>query len=490
MLLRVLVAADSLSLGNRLRRLVSGPGVSASLRRGGRPLDDRFPREDVDLVLVSRSLLPEPAGEGVRFVRELPEHPEIIVVSDQEDPQERGSLLASGAMAVVNQQLPDDAVGETLGALVRRCREEAGRRMREAAGGRRFGLADLVADSPVMQRFIALARRVVSTDSSLLILGETGVGKESVGRAIHADGPRAGGPFIAVNCAALPESLLESELFGHEEGAFTGASRARRGYFEIAHGGTLFLDEVGEMPAHVQVKLLRALQERTIQRVGGERPVRVNVRVMAATNRNLEAEVKARRFRDDLYYRLAVVTLTIPPLRERREDIPRLVRHYLDHFRAHLGRPVRALAPEALKAMEAYAWPGNVRELINVVERAVLLSTGPEVGPADLPPGLTGALPGTGGGSDPWLAVRRDGWLERPLHELKHDLVGALERRYLGEMLRATRGRVGEAARRAGLSERALYGLMRRHGLDKRAFRGRTEGPFRSHPHPATADPE
>jgi two-component system response regulator AtoC len=484
-LLRVLVAADTPALATRLRRLVSGPGVSVSVRRGSHPLPERFPREDVDVVVTSLALLPEPTGTAVSFVRDLPEHPEVIVVSGAEDPQGRAALLAAGAMAVVNRNLTDTEVNETLNALLRRCREQAARRLGQAAGGRPPGLDELVAESAGMRRFIDLARRVVPTDSSLLILGETGVGKERVGRAIHADGPRASGPFIAVNCAALPESLLESELFGHEVGAFTGASRARRGYFEIAHGGTLFLDEVGEMPPHVQVKLLRALQERTIHRLGGERPIRVNVRVMAASNRDLEAEVDARRFRDDLYYRLAVVTLTIPPLRERREDIPRLVRHYLDHFRTHLGRPVRALAPEVMRAMVEYAWPGNVRELINVVERAVLLSVDGEIGLGDLPPGLTGPLRGNLH-TDVLGARMLVSRVDRPWLEVKREAVAALERLYATALLQATRGKVGEAARRAGLSERALYSLMRRHGLDKRSFRPGSEGTFRSSSERAT----
>ena len=214
---------------------------------------------------------------------------------------------------------------ETLRSLVERRRQDGLRRLKAERPEERYSLNDFVLVSPAMQRFVAVARRVVAADSSLLILGETGVGKERLARAIHAESPRARGPFVAVNCGALPEGLLESELFGHERGAFTGAVASRKGHFELAHEGTIFLDEIGEMPLHLQVKLLRVLEERRLQRVGGQRPIAIDVRVMAATNRDLEAEMGAGRFRNDLYYRLAVVTLTLPPLRDRAEDIPDLV---------------------------------------------------------------------------------------------------------------------------------------------------------------------
>jgi transcriptional regulator with GAF, ATPase, and Fis domain len=285
---------------------------------------------------------------------------------------------------------------------------------------------------------------------------------------VHAEGPRSGGPFLAVNCGALPEGLLESELFGHERGAFTGAERAHRGCFEMAHLGTLFLDEIAELPLHLQSKLLRVLEDRRIVRLGGEKPVPVDVRLIAATNRDLEEEVRARRFRADLYYRLAVVTLTVPPLRDRREDVPALVRDYFDHFRATLGRDVRSIHPGALAALVAYSWPGNVRELINVVERAVLLCPGHEVGRADLPRTLTGprAAPPPG----PFAALP-EAWRSLKLREARREVTTVFESAYLRDLLRETGGRVGEAARRAGINERTLYGMMQRHGLRKEEFR-------------------
>ena len=321
-----------------------------------------------------------------------------------------------------------------------------------------------------MREFLRLARKVVDADSSLLLLGETGTGKERLARAVHEEGRRRGGPFVAVNCGAFPETLLESELFGHEQGAFTGATQARKGYFEQADEGTLFLDEIGELPLHLQVKLLRALEERRVRRLGAERQMPVDVRLMAATNRDLEQEVEANRFRRDLYYRLAVVTLTLPPLRERVEDIPVLIETYVEQFRVALNRPIRGIQPTALAALTRYGWPGNVRELINVVERAVLLSPGPEIGVADLPRAIS--TPGAGvsvqGAARP---AEPAAWRGKPLGEARREVVGAFEKAYLTDLLRATGGRIGETARQAGLSERSLYELMRRHGLRKEVFR-------------------
>jgi DNA-binding NtrC family response regulator len=432
---------------------------------------DRLPRTDVDLVIASRSRLREPVADLVRSIRELPERPEIVVVSSKEDAEDRARLLAAGCMAVVLQSLADSTLAETVLALTERQRQELNQRLRTETFEDQGRLDDFVASSPAIQAFMRTARRVADSDSSVLLLGETGVGKERLARAIHHEGARSSGPFVAVNCGALPEGLLESELFGHEEGAFTGATRARRGYFELAHRGTLFLDEIGDLPLHLQVKLLRALERRSIQRVGGERSLDVDTRVMAATNRDLEAEVASRRFRADLYYRLAVVTLTIPPLRERREDIPELIATYLDRFSIQLKRPVMGCTPAALDAFTRYSWPGNVRELINVIERAVLLTNRTEIDIEDLPPGLSElGAPGVSERGFPGVPTRAE-WRRMTLNELRSAVLTALDREYLTDLLTATRGRVAESAQRAGITERALYNLMKRHSLRKEDFK-------------------
>jgi DNA-binding NtrC family response regulator len=473
MLIRVFLTLEPAPVRRRFQRLLSGSDVSfvRSAARGGRSAPP-FPGEDFDLLIASRSRLPEPPAETVRSVRELPEQPEVIVVTDSEDAQERSSLLGAGCLAVVNHRVPDETLKETLHTLVQRRQEQLEQGLRAERFDEKPSLKDFVSRSPAIQSFMHTAHRLAQSNSSLLLLGETGVGKERLAQALHSDGPRAAAPFVPVNCGALPESLIESELFGHEEGAFTGASRARRGYFELAHKGTLFLDEIADTPLHLQVKLLRAIETRTIQRVGGERPLQVDARVMAATNRNLEAEVARGRFRSDLYYRLAVVTLSIPPLRERREDIPELIETYIQRFRIHLGREVAGCAPEAVEALVAYNWPGNVRELINVIERAVLLCSGDRIELHDLPQGITARarLAAFEDPLAPGLATPAD-WIDKPLRAVKEVLITSVERRYAMELLRATGGRIGETAKRAGLNERALYALMKRHGLRKEDFK-------------------
>ena len=289
--------------------------------------------------------------------------------------------------------------------------------------------------------------QVASTDATVLILGETGTGKELVARAIHETSRRARSAFVPVNGAALAPALVASELFGHEAGAFTGALKRRLGRFEQAYGGTLFLDEVGELSPDVQAALLRVLQERVIERVGGDDPIRVDVRLVAATNRNLAADVRSGRFRDDLFYRLNVFPVTLPPLRERAADIPALATHFLAHFAKRHGKPANVIPPSALRALAAHDWPGNVRELQNVIERAVIVSDGDKL--AVDPAWLAGASP---------VESART-WAEQ-------------EKGRILAALRSATGRIygpGGAAQRLGLKPTTLYGKMRKHGLKRDA---------------------
>ncbi len=307
--------------------------------------------------------------------------------------------------------------------------------------------SELVGDSPALAAVRRLVGRVAPTAATVLVLGETGTGKELVARSVHAQSPRRGRAFVPVHCAGLTPGLMTSELFGHEAGAFTGAVGRRVGRFERAGGGTLFLDEVGELPADAQALLLRALQERVVERVGGGEPIPVDVRVVAATHRDLAAEVAAGRFRADLFYRLHVFPVTVPPLRDRRDDVPLLARHFLARFAAEYARPARTARPDTLAALRAYDWPGNVRELANVVERAVVVGEGGEldVDPAWLPATLP-AAPET---SRTWAAQ---------------------EKQRLLDALAAAGGRVygpGGAAHRLGLKPTTLYGKMRKHGIGR-----------------------
>jgi two-component system response regulator HydG len=306
-----------------------------------------------------------------------------------------------------------------------------------------------------MRRTIDQADRAAAGRSTILLTGETGTGKEHVARRIHERSARATGPFVAINCAALPEGLLESELFGHEKGAFTGADRRRLGWFELADGGTLLLDEIGDLPAPAQGKLLRVLQEREINRVGGTQAIRVNVRLIAATHRNLAAEVGNGRFREDLFFRLHVVPIRLPPLRERPEDIEPLVRLFLDRFAADLGRTTRRVTPEALALLRAHRWPGNVRELENLAERLLVLGGEQAIGAAE----LNGLLPNVPVPDDradagvPAAPVIDDVSLWEQEHAL---LVHALER---------TGGNQTRAARLLKISREQLRTRMRRYGL-------------------------
>jgi DNA-binding NtrC family response regulator len=311
----------------------------------------------------------------------------------------------------------------------------------------RYTFRDLVSKSPAMQAVFELARSAARTSSTILVLGESGSGKEVLARAIHAESPRAGQPFVEVSCAALTESLLESELFGHEKGAFTGASARRKGKFEAADGGTLFLDEVGDIGPKLQLDLLRVLEERRFHRLGGNDPIEVDVRIIAATNKDLRKAVAAGTFREDLYYRLDVVPITLPPLRERKEDVPLLVDRFLERLSVEMKKPLEGVTAEAMDALMAQEWRGNVRELRNVLERGAVVARTPVVQLADLglPPKAVAAAPAPGAGGLPSL--------------------DEVERKHIAAVLASTGGNVSQSARVLGIDRVTLYNKMRKYGL-------------------------
>jgi two-component system response regulator AtoC len=351
---------------------------------------------------------------------------------------------------------------EDITLVVRRSLEHS-RLMRENTRFReelreRHDLSLLVGSSPPMLEVYKLVARVAVGKSTVLLEGESGTGKELIARAIHYNGMRREKPFVPVNCAALPEALLESELFGHEKGAFTGATGAKLGLFEMAHHGTLFLDEIGEIGPALQPKLLRAIQEQEVRRVGGTTPVKVDVRVIAATNRDLAEEVKEGRFREDLYYRLNVVRIVLPPLRERQDDIPMLAQHFLQKYTAGTHtQPIHGFVPETMAILRRYHWPGNVRELENVIERAVSLAHSPLILPQDLPEALRTT------GEPVWLD-------ERGLKTAESDealvTLEELEKRYLQRVLRETGWNKVRAAKVLGIDRRTLYRMAERFGLE------------------------
>jgi DNA-binding NtrC family response regulator len=324
-----------------------------------------------------------------------------------------------------------------------------------------YSFHNILSKNARMHALFDLIANVADSNCTVLIEGETGTGKEQVARAIHSTSARRKGPLVAVNCAALPEGLLESELFGHEKGAFTSAVGQRRGRFELANGGTLFLDEVGDVPAPMQAKLLRVLQERCFERIGGTQTVQVDVRVIAATNRSLQTLVKQGKFREDLFYRFNVVKLDLPPLRERAEDIPILVTHFIEKY-ARAGETPKRMDRAAMEMLIKYEWPGNIRQLENSVERACITTRGNAIKVQNLPPELLGPPP---------KGLPFDITLERPLAEVIKDIVTRVEREYLCQALAKTQGNVTRGARMCGLSRRCVTAKMAEYNLDKAGFK-------------------
>ena len=380
--------------------------------------------------------------------RDLP----VVVLTANDDAETPRTAMQAGAYDYLAKPLEQARfMGSIYRAVERRGLILALRRFESQLRGQRpfFGM---VGDSAPMQELYRQMQRVLDSDVAVAIQGESGTGKELVARAIHFAGRRASGPFIAINCAAIPEALHESELFGHERGAFTGAVAMHRGRFEQADGGTLFLDEVGQMNALTQASLLRAIQEQKIRRVGGSTDIPVNVRIISATPRDLNAEVQSKRFREDLYFRLAVYPLVLPALRDRREDITHLVQHFMEKYAGDVGRTIQRVSPAAMDMMMRYDWPGNVRELQNVVHRAMLSCDAEELDAGHLPPDVRQALSGEGGegGDDSEEVV--------PLREL--------ERQAIRRALRATNGSVEKAARLLGMGRATLYRRLARYGSE------------------------
>ncbi len=340
---------------------------------------------DVDLILSDMTM---PDGDGLELLDRVkttkPEIP-VILLTAFGTVELAVDAMKRGAYDYLTKPCPNDEILRKVDKAL-----EVGRLGREnkelrSALGRRYSFGNIIGKSKPMLELYQMLEKVAPTKANVLVTGESGTGKELVAQALHYNGPRAEGPFVAVNCSALSPTLLESELFGHEKGAFTDARASRAGRFEMADGGSLFLDEIGEMDPGLQVKLLRVLQERRFERVGGGRSIQVDVRLIAATNRDLKKEVSLGHFREDLFYRLNVVHLNLPPLRERLDDLPLLTDHFLKMYAEESGEPAKTLSPEARRLLFAYGWPGNIRELGNVVERGVVLSSGPEIRPEDLP---------------------------------------------------------------------------------------------------------
>lgn len=420
------------------------------LEAGGRSQAvELLQRENIDVVLSDLHLPPhlDDMSEGLAIVEEArkmrPPIP-VIVITGSASKQAALETIRRGAYGFFEKPFDPDEVMHIVhqAARVRRLEREIIRLRSELDGYK--GFAHLIGASTALAKTLKQSRAAAATSATVLILGENGTGKEMLARAIHEESPRAGCPFVAVSCAALPETLIESELFGHEKGAFTGATSARKGRFELADTGTLFLDEISELAPAVQVKLLRVLQERSFERLGATKTVAVDIRLIAASNRDLEQDVEAGRFRRDLFYRLNVVPLTLPPLRERYEDVPILAAHFAAKAAAKHGRPPVQLDPALLEALQEYEWPGNVRELENLIERLVVLTPGPKIGLEFLPDKMLRTLPDTSAADETTL----------------EGAVIALKRRMIVHALNMEGGNRVAAARRLGISRSYLHRLI------------------------------
>jgi len=441
---RILVVDDDEGLLRLLTMRLSAMGFDVTTSMTGEEALAVAKREVFDLALTDLRL---PDRDGLSVLEELrlihPDLPVLLLTAHGSIPS-AVEAMQKGAFGYLTKPFDDKELKATLEKAL--AQQRMGREIQrlKLLVKELYGLENVVARSPKMQALLEQVARVAESDATICISGETGTGKEVIARVIHCNSQRARGPFSAINCGAIPESLFESELFGHVKGAFTSAQSAKRGLFQCADGGTLFLDEIGEMPLNLQVKLLRAIQEREVLAVGAERPTKVNVRIITSTNKDLSAAVRDGTFREDLFYRIQVFPITVPPLRERRDDIPLLAQHFLQQSGRRMHKEIRGILPAAMQRLMLYSWPGNVRELENAIEKAVVLSNQDMITP-DLLPTSTESTEGQ----------------LKPLTEAKEEF----ERNYLKEVLQLTSGNISRASQTAGRYRADFYKLLKKHGL-------------------------
>jgi len=447
----ILVVDDDLAHRTMLKTLLSGWGYDVSEAGDGAAAIEAVRKGPFDLVLMDIRMIKISGLEALQEIKEFNPAIPVIIMTAYASVETAVEALKKGAYDYLTKPLDFDELKLLLERAMDHSRlKEENRLLRESLG-KHFDKGNLIGRSPAMTKLLETVAQVAPSEATVLITGESGTGKEMIAGAIHFNSPRREGPFIKINCAAITETLLESELFGHEKGAFTGADRRKEGKFRQADGGTIFLDEVSEMSTAMQIKLLRVLQERELTRVGGSEVVKVDVRVITATNRDLIAYIQSGRFREDLYYRLNVVTLHVPPLRERREDIPLLAQHFLGTFSDKNRKAIKGFTPRAMDRLLKYAWPGNIRELMNAVERAVVLSRGDfldETAIAPLETGTASGLAVCGSAAEPE---------NMPLEEV--------EKLTILRTLDQSGGNKSETARRLGITRRTLHQKLKKYGV-------------------------
>lgn len=444
----VLVVDDDPGHRNMLTTLLADWGFRVEGAEDGETAVDRCRERAFDLILMDVRMAGISGIEALREIKGYNPAIPILIMTAYSNVETAVEAIKAGAYDYLTKPLDFDDLRLTMErALDHAALRDENRALRQTIASS-FDPGGIIGQSAPMRRLMEMLATVAPSEATVMITGESGTGKELIARAIHANSPRRKGPYIAVNCAALTETLLESELFGHEKGAFTGAEKRREGRFLAADKGTIFLDEIGEMPLPMQVKLLRVIQEREIQRVGGDQTLKVDVRIVAATNRDLLAEVEGGRFRQDLYYRLNVVALALPPLREREEDIPLLATHFLKRFADTNGKRIKGFTPEAMDRLLKHSWPGNVRELENAVERAVVLAMGEYVSERELPPQLSDRENGMGRSEGTFATLTLE----------------ELERRAILDALDAAGGNKSEAARRLGITRKTMHAKLVKYG--------------------------
>jgi len=445
---RILVVDDNVTMRDSLRDTLGSEGYAVQAVENAIQAIAELERQEVDLVLADLSL---PRVSGLELLDRIKKSwpaIEVIVITGQGSIATAVDAIKRGAYHYVTKPFTADEILHLVGqALERRHLVHRKERLEEELSLAR-GVHQLVGQSEPVQKIRAIIQTAAGSEATVLIQGESGTGKEIIANAIHAQSKRSRGPLVKMNCAAVPETLLESELFGHEKGAFTGADRRRIGRFEQADGGTLFLDEVCEMHPRLQAKFLRALQEREIERLGSSTPIPVDVRIIAATNRDLKKALEEGVLREDLYYRLNVILLQVPPLRERMDDVPILAMHFLRKYAAREGSAAAGIAEEAMNVLLSYSWPGNVRELENAIERGVVLGQGERLRPQDLPP-----------------QVHRRADDQHPLVPA-HLTLEEMEKLAIAQALRLTGGNKSEAAERLGIHRTSIYDKMRRYRIE------------------------
>ncbi len=454
---KILVVEDNDTLREGIVQVIKRMGHDAIDAEDGKVGLERFKEDEPDLVISDLKMDKMDGMEMLDRIMGVNPDALVMIVTAFGSIEKAVDAMQKGAFDFLPKPFPPDLLRSKITrALERRDdRKRADRLARENEMLREDqgdGNTDLVGGSDIMEDVLNKILKIAPSDSTVHIYGESGTGKELVARAIHENSPRKNGPFIKVNCSALAESLLESELFGHEKGAFTGAHKQKLGRFELADGGTIFLDEIGDIAPSIQLKLLRVLQERQIERVGGENTIHIDVRVVTATNKDLKEEVSEGRFREDLFYRLHIIPIELPSLRERLDDVDPLVDHFLTKLRGRTNKKVGAVSPQAMHALKAYRWPGNVRELENVIEHAMVFAEGNTIEIDDLPPIITGKS------DEDTLAIPGG---DRPLPDILEDL----ERQLIVRAYRKAKGVKTETARILGIKPSALYYKLEKYGI-------------------------